>query len=391
MEKIKVLFTGTQLRQRRRETILNPPEGVEYRTMVPIQRMRPDHIISKATPPSGNRLKGILIKIINSLKLPNFRYIQKKYLSGISLIHTPGQLLLNRFPYVVEVDNPACLARYDLDIFGKRKGILARFLKSRYCRKIICISQAAKESMAAYFPPEITAKCTVVYPYVKINPYRKTENLDKVILLSCNTKFYMKGTREVLLAYEELRKEHQNLELWIVSNTPKEFLEKYKDLKDIKFFEAKYSKQELYERFYSQCDIFVQPSYQDSFGLVYLELAASGKPIVTTDLYAIPEIVVEGYNGFLIKSPLYMYNPDHTLKPEYFPMKYHDTEEEFYKKIDGETVVRQLTEKLGRLIVDPGLRQRMGQNSLLLVGQRFSEERRKEKLKEIYGHAYEKN
>ena len=371
------------MRQRRRETVLNPPAGIRYITEASVDAMSPDYEISKGSGRDG-WLKSVAKSSFSFLELPNLRYLSPKILKNVDVVHTPGYLLVNHKPYVVEVDNPACLARYDMEIFLKRKKLITRFLSSRYCKKIICISEAAKKSMAVYFPKSVVDKCQVVYPYVKINPVKKTENLDKLVLLCVNTKFYMKATGAVLEAFEVLNKNHQNLELWVVSNTPDEYIQKYQSVNNIKFFPAKFNKQELYEKFYSQCDIFIQPSLQDSFGLVYLEVAASGKPIVTTDLYAIPEIVQDGKNGFLIKSPLYMYNSDYSLKPEYFPIRSKDTEKDFYKNVNTTAMVPELVEKLGRLISDQSLRQRMGQASLDIIQNNFSEKQRQEQLLAIY-------
>lgn len=367
----------------------NPPPGVEYLTLVPLGKMRPDHIISRKTSRDIGWIKRLADFFYKFFKIPNIQFILPVNLRGIDLVNTPGHVLLNRIPYVVEIDNPACLARYDLEILLKRRKLIERFLTSRFCCGIVCISEAAKKGMEAYFSSEVLKRCEVIYPYVKPNPYKKTERLGRTILLTVNTKFYMKGTRDLLLAYEQIRKNFANVELWVVSNTPKEYLEKYKHFEDIKFFPAKFNKEELYRDFYSQCDIFIQPSYQDSFGLVYLEILASGKPIITTDLYAIPELVADGFNGYLIKSPVYMYNKDYTLKPEYFPMKQKDTENEFYRKIEGSAVVKELVAKMGLMLARREGIAEMGENSLRLFMQKFSEEIRQQKLLKLYKRVYE--
>lgn len=251
----------------------------------------------------------------------------------------------------------------------------------------MCLSEASRQSVIRTFrDPAIEAKTTVIYPYVALNMYenRRVDDGKTVILTGVNPKFYMKGTRDVLSAFEQLTKRHDNLELRVVSNTPKEYLERYKNFGNIKFFEAKFTKDELYRDFYSQCDIFAQASYQDSLGLTYLEVAASGKPIVTTDIFATGEAVVDGETGFLIKAPFYMHNPDFTLKDEYFPMRHKDTELDFYKKVDGRKVVDALVEKLSILIENEALRKKMGEEALKLVKSRFSEEERKRRLKEMY-------
>ncbi len=384
MEKIKVLVTGTNLRQRRREMILNPPHGIEFKTLQDLANMLPDYEISKTPEKRNNLIKSFARFLIKIFNIPNIRYLPNKYLQGCDLIYTPAQMLLNRKPHVIEVENVAALGFYDLKTIYKRRELIKKFLKSPWCKFLVSMSEAGRSSIVNTFQDdEITAKTRVIYPYVKINTYPKKPS-NKIVLLSSNTKFYMKGTREVLLAYEELRKKYNNLELWIVSNIPKEYLEKYKDFSDIKFFPAKFMKEDLYRDFYSQCDIFTQPSYQDTFGLTYLEVAASGKPMVSTDIMGLTEVVVDGYNGLLIKAPFYMHNADFTLKPEYFPMSVVDTENDFYKKIDGINVVKNLIEKLSILIENSNLRKEMGEHSLELVKTKFSEEKRKQQLLEVF-------
>lgn len=51
---------------------------------------------------------------------------------------------------------------------------------------------------------------------------------------------------------------------------------------------------------YSDADVFVLPTYREPFGLVFLEALAAGLPIVATGISAIPEMVDDGENGFLV-------------------------------------------------------------------------------------------
>ncbi|RLB87963.1 MAG: hypothetical protein DRH50_15980 [Deltaproteobacteria bacterium] len=51
---------------------------------------------------------------------------------------------------------------------------------------------------------------------------------------------------------------------------------------------------------YSSSDIFVYPTRKDQLGLVLLEAAASGLPIIATNVGGIPDVVIDGYNGFLM-------------------------------------------------------------------------------------------
>ena len=48
-------------------------------------------------------------------------------------------------------------------------------------------------------------------------------------------------------------------------------------------------------------DIFALTSIYEGFGLVLLEAMACGKPIVATNVSAIPEVVSEGHNALLFE------------------------------------------------------------------------------------------
>ena len=54
------------------------------------------------------------------------------------------------------------------------------------------------------------------------------------------------------------------------------------------------------ETLFTENDIFVFPTHDDTFGLVNLEAMRAGLPIVTSDEGSIPEVVIDGVNGFII-------------------------------------------------------------------------------------------
>lgn len=53
------------------------------------------------------------------------------------------------------------------------------------------------------------------------------------------------------------------------------------------------------EEYWNAADIFVQPTYEDCFPLTIVEAMQHGKPIVATDEGAVPDLVVDGINGFV--------------------------------------------------------------------------------------------
>jgi len=52
---------------------------------------------------------------------------------------------------------------------------------------------------------------------------------------------------------------------------------------------------------FAESDIFVMPSYSEGMPIVILEAMAAGLPVVATRVGALPEIIEEGKNGFLVE------------------------------------------------------------------------------------------
>jgi glycosyltransferase involved in cell wall biosynthesis len=52
-------------------------------------------------------------------------------------------------------------------------------------------------------------------------------------------------------------------------------------------------------RVMAACDVFILPSFEEPFGLVFLEAMAMGKPVVALDNGGTPEVVEHGRSGLL--------------------------------------------------------------------------------------------
>jgi glycosyltransferase involved in cell wall biosynthesis len=139
---------------------------------------------------------------------------------------------------------------------------------------------------------------------------RKQNKLDfgnNIIILYLGWIGKKKGTFDLLTVTEILKEKAYNFKILLVGPEMKEGNRKLindtirnKGLKNnIKLFkEVKYDKVYL---FYNSADIFILPSYTEGFPLCILEAMASGLPIVSTNVGAIPEVVEEGKNGFLFE------------------------------------------------------------------------------------------
>ena len=99
-------------------------------------------------------------------------------------------------------------------------------------------------------------------------------------------------------------------------------------------------------------DIFVGPSQiKEGLGMVFLEAAAAGLPIIATRRGGIPEIVQEGLNGLLLTQ--------------------HDDPQE-------------LAAKIMQLLEDRDLRLRLGQQGRAWVQEHFSWEKIARRQEEVY-------
>ncbi len=107
---------------------------------------------------------------------------------------------------------------------------------------------------------------------------------------------------------------------------------------------------------YSSCDLFVLPSRLEGLGIVILEAMAAGKPIVSTNVGGIPELIESGQNGILVEA-------------------------------DNEV---ELAGAIVKMLSDNSLARAMGENSMKKVRERFSWEVAAQKTERVYNELIKK-
>ena len=351
------------------ELLKNPPEGVRY-TSKPLNKMS---YYSKKT----LLKRKLALFLVRLFKIPRMGYIK----TDADLIHSNrGICILNRKPWVMDIDHASSFVGFDHKIWRERiyRKLVERFLASNYCKKIMPWSIAAMKSLLNSFPnnAEIARKMEVVYPAVP--PFRKKiKKGDIITLLFVASLFEEKGGLEVLKAFEILRKKY-DVRLIVKADVPNDVKRKY-NFPEIKYYPYKtqiLSREELLEKFFAKADIFVYPTYFDIFGLGVLDALAVGIPVVTTDTFALPEIVENNKNGLLIKSPIKWHDETFLWNPKVGSEK------------DKKFIVNSLVEKISLLIENSSLRKRMGGEGKILVEKgKFSIIERNKKLKRIYEEA----
>lgn len=114
-----------------------------------------------------------------------------------------------------------------------------------------------------------------------------------------------KGFFEVFSAVEILNEEFGNIKLTIcgkidVGNPNCISKDELDSLISKEFIEYRGDVEQMHQQ-YKDCHVVCLPSYREGIPLALIEAAASGRPIVTTDVPGCREVVEEGVNGFLVK------------------------------------------------------------------------------------------
>mgnify|MGYP000442235169 CR=1 FL=1 len=195
-------------------------------------------------------------------------------------------------------------------------------------------------------------KCAVVHggAHIQEKPthasiQRARQDVDimphNTILLSIGHLGAIKGHQDTLLALAHLIEKNSNLHLYIAGDgTAKQknallALVQSLDIKQHITFLGQVSNAPTW---LEACDIFIQPSIEEAFGLVFVEAGAKAKPTVATNVGGIKEIIVHEETGILVTPA----SPN------------------------------ELTEAIARLITSKPLRVQYGENAFKRISKHFS-------------------
>lgn len=261
-----------------------------------------------------NKYKKMLHGIVTSDIFDIFGVFQIVKDKGISEEYD-GLISYNRFidtdkPYYIVMENPYGLVNYAdkrMNYTLARKKIEKYFNKGNI-KGIICISQACYSSLPLVYRIPASVKVYKGYPIIEDGELLK-EYSGKINCLFIAADFYLKGGNEVLYSYERLKRMGYGDRVKYTIISPIENISSITQRKisnlGIEFFDYKLSKKEIKE-VYNKAHIILNPTKMESFSLVTLESMKYGCIYIGTDLYAIPEMIIDGYNGFLTQS---IYSP----------------------------------------------------------------------------------
>lgn len=158
-----------------------------------------------------------------------------------------------------------------------------------------------------------------------------------------------KGHDYLFEAVKKVRKKYDRVKIIVVGSGPEEerLKRSVKTLGiDVLFLSERKDVPELMKAM----DIYVQPSFWETFGLTIAEAMSSGLPVVATNVGGIPEVVLDGETGILVK-------------PE-----------------DSDAIA----DALLRLIENPDLAQKMGEKGRDVAFSKFSGQRYAKDMERLY-------
>ena len=246
--------------------------------------------------------------------------------NGISYGRTPWvssfETILPRFSALVTRHQGQEKPKLSMDDLTRR-GLEA--LAGKACLRILAWSQASarmERDLLADFPSEynqaIVDKLQVLHPpqeplveEAKMRDYSQ----GPIQFMLVGAAFFRKGGREILQAFEKLvKQEGLPLKLIIVSALRLEPYAAHETEADAAWARQKIAENADWIEYYpqlpnaevlermKQADVGLLPSYADTYGLSVLEAQACGKPVITTDIRALPEINSDEV-GWLLRVP----------------------------------------------------------------------------------------
>lgn len=241
---------------------------------------------------------GYLIKSFS--KVRKIRSFVKN--KNIDLIYIHSSVCLYEMFSVSKLNIPVILAiREFINPRSIRKVIYKYLFKISY--RIIVISKFLELELRKI--KKDNTKVILIYPGIEKPDVEISSSKENFIILNIGNIFPQKGQDKVLSAILKLKEIGFEVKLKIIgANVDEayyrklvEFVSKYDLKKNVSFTGELPKKDVLKEIAKSSC--VVVSSFYEGFSLVFLEAISLKKPLVSTKVGVIPEMIIDGENGLL--------------------------------------------------------------------------------------------
>lgn len=230
------------------------------------------------------------------------------------LIEAPLFPVVTKQPWIYTPADFATASAFELFGIPTPRKIRVLFLKQLFKQKnfkqLIFKSQYGLKTLAEYggiTESELSEKVSVINPVVARIDDSKIQTRKNVTNLLFLGDFFRKGGMNVVDAFIAIAKIYDNITLSIYS--PINIQTQNNDLKNIYLRKISehprikhdfINRKQLMEEEFPKSDIYLCPTYQESWGFSIQEAMAFGKPIITTDINAIPEMITHEKNGLMV-------------------------------------------------------------------------------------------
>ncbi|MFX1446394.1 MAG: glycosyltransferase family 4 protein, partial [Promethearchaeota archaeon] len=341
-------------------------------------------------------LKDLYFKVLYFFNLPVIYPIFPTNKFQYDFVLNNG-LVLGFKKYICYIEYIGSLVNFNDKILNSRLSIkiIRRLLLSKRCKYVFFWSKAAKKILINFFniPNNKVSKFKTIYPTIEPKKVFAKENKKTRLLFISSVahfdkefNFYMKGGKLILQAFNELNSRLNNIKLTFIGYVPPKFKKTFKNNQNIEFFLKLPYDQIL--KLYETSDIFLFPTYADSFGFTFLEAMSYGLPIIClNNNSAAPELVINNKTGFVLEtSQEFLYFPFSKYCPDWI------TKKKYYlnlRKKDDLVGLKNLIEKLEILIQNKELREKFGKSGReRIVNGKLSLEYRNKKLFKLFNDSY---
>lgn len=272
-----------------------PPDGVSYGTVRPVKR-------SKLWP-IRSPIKGYM----RNIRTKEFDLVE----AIISPIRTQNRWVYSLAHYAEALAFSVWGAPVPRTL---RAAYINKILLENNCKKIMFWSHAGFKTLVDYGgsdDPKLLKKCQVVYPAIReVNSELiRSRETGAGLTLMFNGSFFIKGGVHVVDAFERVQLMIPGARLKLCCDEIKDFstsnselreryLKKVKENPGIEL--GRVTREQMLGSVFPNTDIYLLPTYADAFGFAVLEAMSYGVPVIATNYFAIPEMVVDGVTGSLI-------------------------------------------------------------------------------------------
>lgn len=322
---------------------------------------------------TNSRLKIFIARIVKSSLADHLGVIQRIVVrdNSYDIAFSYNRFLISNKKYIIYLENPLALVHYSINrpntLLSKIK--LRKYFNDPNLVSIICLSKACYETVNQIYDIPDRIKIEQIYPYIPNSNIDKSmiinkSHTDYLKCLYISSDFKLKGGEDIIVTFEKLKKKGlNNIKLLIVTRVDRLNNESKRVIElnsNIELLDFKLNKEEL-QSIYEDSNLLLNPTRQDSFSLVTLEAIKNGLVILSTDLYALPEMIEHNINGFLVEPKYRFFNKNN------MPNKavWSDRENTIYSDYIDYNIVNFLFNKIIYIYNNRDILERMAMNSYL--------------------------